>query len=156
MPKRSSETDDPIISAKRALDLVVTKHDPESNVAFKVEVKHGQIVPETLIQNPKASLRVSESLLKDVPDGQICAVKLRNVEGYPKESHAIINLNTPINDGDLVLCGTGRPSELMRVDWKQQGLWHLCPVRGADRHPWPQPDLYAVWGKVVKIVDDPA
>jgi len=109
--------------------------------AFEVEVKVGRIVPETLKQNAEASLRFTESLLKDVPDGRIQAVKLRYVEGYPKESYAIINLNSAINDGDVVLCGTGRPGELMLVDWKRQGLWHLCPVRGADRHPWPQPDF---------------
>ena len=123
---------------------------------FEVEVKGGRIVPETLKQNAKASFRFSESLLKDVPDGRIRAVKLRNVEGSPKESYAIINLNSTIDDGDLVLCGAGRPGELMRVQWQsKRKLWHLCPVRGADRHPWPQRDLCAVWGKVVKIVDDP-
>jgi hypothetical protein len=156
MPKRSSKSDDPILSAKRVLDQVIAKHEPESGVAFEVEVRRGQIVPETLIQNPKASLRVSESLLKDVPDGKICVVKLRPAEGYPKESYAILKLDSAINDGDLVVCGAGRPGELMRVQWRRKGVWHLCPVRGADRHPWPQSDLYAVWGKVVKIADDPA
>lgn len=115
------------------------------------------MVPETLKQNPKASLRVSESLLKDVPDGRIYAVRLGTLEGSPKESYAIINASCAIDDGDLVVCGAGRPGELMRVRWQPKGrLWHLCPTSGADRHPWPQPDLYAVWGKVVKIIDDPA
>jgi hypothetical protein len=156
MPKRSSKSDDPIESAKNVLDQIIAKHDPESTVAFEVELRRGQIVPETLKQNPKASLRVSGSLLKDVPDGKICAVKLRNVEGHSKESYAIINVSCAIDDGDLVVCGTGRPDELMRVRWQPKGkLWHLCPARGTDRHPWPQPDLYAVWGKVVKIIDDP-
>ena len=124
-------------------------------IAFEVEIKRGQIVPETLKENPGASLRFSESLLKDVPPGKIYAVKLRTVETHSKESYAIINVDCSVNDGDVVLLGAGRPYELMRMDWKPQGLWHFCPIRGDRRDVWPQPDLYAVWGKVVKIVDVP-
>lgn len=152
MPKRSSRSDDPIITAKRALDHIIAKHDPESSVAFEVEVRGGRIVHETLKQNPKASLRFSESLLKDVPDGPICAVKLRT----STESYAIINLNSSINNGDLVLLGTGRIDEVMRVQRQPEGDWKYYPLRGTDRPPWRVTDLFAVWGKVVKIVDDPA
>jgi len=156
MPKRTSPLDDPILSAKRVLNQVIAKHDPESDVAFEVEVRRGQIVPETLKQNPKASLRFSESLLKDIPNGTIYAVRVPSIKGHSKVSYAIINADSAIKDGDLVVCGAGRPHELMRADWKGKGLWHLCPVRGDRRDVWPQPDLYAVWGKVEKIIDDPA
>lgn len=128
----------------------------ESMIAFEVEIKRGQIVPETLKENPEALLRFSESLLKDVSDGKIYAVKLRTVAAHSKASYAIINVDRIANDRDLVLLGTGRPYELMRVEQQPEGDWKYCPVRGADRHPWRVAGLFAVWGKVENTVDVPA
>ncbi len=56
-------------------------------------------------------------------------MKLRSVEGYPKDSYAIINVDCAIKDGDLVLCGTGRLDELLRVDCLAMWPWkkHMKP-----------------------------
>ena len=37
MPKRSSKSSDPIKSAKRAIDAIIAKHDPESLTLEKVK-----------------------------------------------------------------------------------------------------------------------
>src|SRR5215510_7955159 len=112
---------------------------------FKCKIKQGQLVDGAL---PDALLRFSDAVLKDLPEGEIWAVKLRSSDNL-EHRYAALLMRKPINHGDLVVLGTARPNELMEVK-RERDCWMFYPVDGPDRHPYGSDDLVPVLGKVVK------